>query len=271
MPQLPRILTAVPQTLHARLEIVGAIRALLTVPDVVCDGDVSEVSELVRFAARQIAAEWLSILKASVDDPKHPGWPAGTPDGKGGKFRPKGDTGAGIDQSRDTLNSDGIDRPSLTTPPEIPDEEPSAAKAVNTILKAAAYWLAAAAVAGEPAGDFILALEAVEWLQQFRPWIDAYLDPPKTLEELQSDLSHLDGYDIHHIVEQTPARKDGFPDSLIDSPYNLVRIPTLTHWLISAWFSTKNDDYGKLSPRDYLREKTLGRAGPYWQGCADLV
>jgi hypothetical protein len=29
------------------------------------------------------------ILKASSDDPKHPGWPAGTPGGKGGQFRPK--------------------------------------------------------------------------------------------------------------------------------------------------------------------------------------
>ena len=27
--------------------------------------------------------------KAAADDPKHPGWPAGTPDGRGGQFRPK--------------------------------------------------------------------------------------------------------------------------------------------------------------------------------------
>ncbi len=31
------------------------------------------------------------IRKASPDDPKHPGWPAGTPGGLGGKFRPKTD------------------------------------------------------------------------------------------------------------------------------------------------------------------------------------
>jgi hypothetical protein len=30
-----------------------------------------------------------SILKAAADDPKHPGWPAGTPGDKGGQFRPK--------------------------------------------------------------------------------------------------------------------------------------------------------------------------------------
>jgi len=29
------------------------------------------------------------VAKASPDDPKHPGWPAGTPDRKGGQFRPK--------------------------------------------------------------------------------------------------------------------------------------------------------------------------------------
>ena len=31
----------------------------------------------------------MPVLKAAADDPKHPGWPAGTPDGKGGQFRPK--------------------------------------------------------------------------------------------------------------------------------------------------------------------------------------
>ena len=36
-----------------------------------------------------------AVLKASPDDPEHPGWPAGTADGRGGQFRPKdGDEGA---------------------------------------------------------------------------------------------------------------------------------------------------------------------------------
>ena len=38
------------------------------------------------------------------------------------------------------------------------------------------------------------------------------MDDPKTLEELQRDAnSPKKGYHIHHIVEQTPARQDGFP------------------------------------------------------------
>jgi hypothetical protein len=66
-------------------------------------------------------------------------------------------------------------------------------------------------------------------------------------------LSPLDGYNIHHIVEQTPAGDDGFSDDLIDGPENLVRIPTLRHWQITTWFQTGNDEFDGLSPREYLR------------------
>jgi hypothetical protein len=31
----------------------------------------------------------LELEKARPDDPRHPGWPAGTPDSQGGRFRPK--------------------------------------------------------------------------------------------------------------------------------------------------------------------------------------
>jgi hypothetical protein len=36
----------------------------------------------------------LALLKASSDDPEHPGWPTGTPGGRGGKFRPKDGEGS---------------------------------------------------------------------------------------------------------------------------------------------------------------------------------
>ena len=41
------------------------------------------------------------VLKAAADDPKHPGWPAGASDGKGGKFRPKDGAGEETDSSPD--------------------------------------------------------------------------------------------------------------------------------------------------------------------------
>jgi len=93
---------------------------------------------------------------------------------------------------------------------------------------------------------------------QHRAWIYSYLDPPKTLEDLQqaAALGPRPGYNIHHIVEQTPAGQDGFSWSAIDAGDNLVLIPTLKHWQINGWYSTPNDDFGGLSPRDYLRGKS---------------
>jgi len=62
-------------------------------------------------------------------------------------------------------------------------------------------------------------------------------------------------YQLHHIVEQTPAEQDGFPRSQIDGHENLVYMPTLKHYEISAWYQTRDDRLGGLSPRDYLRGK----------------
>jgi hypothetical protein len=42
---------------------------------------------------------------------------------------------------------------------------------------------------------------------------------------------------------------------LINRGDNLVRIPTLKHWQINAWYQRKNPDFGYVSPRDYLRRK----------------
>jgi hypothetical protein len=48
------------------------------------------------------SADWNPVLheirKASPDDPKHQGWPAGTPGGLGGKFRPKDASAAALTQ-----------------------------------------------------------------------------------------------------------------------------------------------------------------------------
>ena len=31
-----------------------------------------------------------------------------------------------------------------------------------------------------------------------------------------------------------------------------MRIPTMKHWEINAWYQTRNPDYGDVSPREYL-------------------
>jgi hypothetical protein len=100
---------------------------------------------------------------------------------------------------------------------------------------------------------FVNIAKTSAWLQTYSPIVESYNDPPKSLEELQQAVSTpAPGYDIHHVVEQAQAERDGFTRDVIDSPDNLVRIPTMKHQEINAWYQTKNDEFGGLSPREYL-------------------
>jgi len=133
-PPLPRIESAVPRTLHAQLEIAKAVRTL-TAPN----GDdplrqrraeIAAIRQDLEALARQIprAFKEASALvkaelcgaprkynsdqppvpgrcrttKAAVDDPKHPGWPAGAPDRQGGRFRPKDGQADAVNENAET-------------------------------------------------------------------------------------------------------------------------------------------------------------------------
>jgi hypothetical protein len=159
-------------------------------------------------------------------------------------------------------------KPPVDAPPKIPQEQPSDQSKINDFLKAAARWLGGAGLRrvleiglevtiGGPVGDFLAAMETAYWLSGYLPYIQAYLDAPKTWEELQQNAGT--GYDKHHVVEQWSA-KDGIPPSMIYSPENEVPIPTLKHWEINAWLDQRNDEFrdatGKaISPRQYLKDK----------------
>src|SRR5260370_4019228 len=64
-----------------------------------------------------------------------------------------------------------------------------------------------------------------------------------------------------HIVETkyNSGREDGnsrcFADRL-EARENRVLIPTWKHVEISSWYSTRNDAYGGLTPRAYLRGRS---------------
>jgi hypothetical protein len=105
---------------------------------------------------------------------------------------------------------------------------------------------------GVAASEFIA---KTSWLYQAIPSINSYLDAPRTLSELQSDLTAKVGYDIHHIVERASALDDGYPRRVVNSSDNLARIPRMKHWEINARYQTQNSNLGGLSPRDYLRGK----------------
>ncbi len=126
----PGISTVPPPTLEKQLEVLAAARALATQDDEFWRQRRAEIAAIRRDAGKLVVlhlelqrqygefvefvqeerrrrdprrrshiirddSDQPTALKASPDDPEHPGWPAGTPDGRGGKFRPKdGDEGA---------------------------------------------------------------------------------------------------------------------------------------------------------------------------------
>jgi hypothetical protein len=143
-------------------------------------------------------------------------------------------------------------------PPKIPQEEPATREGRMGFVRGAAQWVARNAGRYAPAVDvFFGALDQVEKIKALTDAIKSANDPAKTLEELQEPIGtdSQGGYHDHHIVGQHAQNREQFGDSRIDSRENKVRIPVLKHIDISAWYSRGNDEYGGLSPRDYLRDK----------------
>ena len=159
-----------------------------------------------------------------------------------------------------TDGSGSSESPPLGDPPDVLDKEPATNHELFEFAKSAAWW-AAKALAKEAAnplvGTLLNAIDVAYWGYRAAPYVRAYLDPPKTLDELKRAVSNpTRGYEIHHIVERKAAKDDKYPNHMINGPDNLVRIPTLKHWQITGWYMTRNDKYGGLSPREYLRGKS---------------
>jgi hypothetical protein len=150
---------------------------------------------------------------------KHPRHPSGEPDG--GEFA----TSGGGDPSiipvagpKPPWHNNPPER--IGDPPEVPKVEPKTDAEKFLAIRKVAYWIGWAVRFGlrnaPQTKALIAAAEGAGWMW---PYISAGLQGPKTLEQLQADArSPEKGYEIHHIVEQTPGRKDGFSEAQIESP-----------------------------------------------------
>ena len=227
----PRILQAVPNLPHVRLEIAKAILKLggseqRTEPN---DEDCGALPDR-ELVTKAVHDAWQILCKAGFN-PDEPRVPAGNPDG--GQWTSDGSSAGGGLAAPESAGSYPAaiwhnQGPPLGDPPEIPPRPPATRQALNAFLKAAAYWLVRAGKVA--AAKFLARLQTVFWLVSALQYIYTYTHPPKTLAELQNDvLNPQPGYDIHHIVEKKSAADVGYPDSVIDGPDNLVRIPTLRH------------------------------------------
>lgn len=148
----------------------------------------------------------------------------------------------------------------LATAPKIPEQRPSTPQERFRTVRAVAFW--ASKVALQSGGNpRVIALrllaEGTHWLvQEYWPYVSEYLEPPKSLEQLRADVRvRRPGTEVHHIVEQTHAIREGYDRALVDHHDNLVRISTFRHWEVSAWYQTRHERFDNMTPRDYLRGK----------------
>jgi hypothetical protein len=115
--------------------------------------------------------------------------------------------------------------------------------------------------------------------QQLIDQLRASLDPPKTLDELQTPpTQNVLGYEVHHIVEQnkdniakSPCKVDfeKFGRAVIDDPSNLVWVPRLKHELITAYYNSTDAD----DPQGRLRRQVVNAmdfASQYQAGLAAM-
>lgn len=207
-----------------------AIRALLTQVSL----DLKSLRLLIR-------------LKGFPDQPRVP---SGNPDGGQWTSREEGERSEEWDRWDDdaVLTSISDKRPPRDhngPPGLLPPSKPTGVGALSRVLRAVA--------AVHPASR-LLALAAGMWAERYIPDMLAAQDPPKTLTELQDAVgSRRPGYEVHHIVEQGPARQDSLGEDLLGSREHLISFPTLKHREITGWYSKGSPAYGGASPREYLR------------------
>jgi hypothetical protein len=132
-------------------------------------------------------------------------------------------------------------------PPKIPDNRPPTSALRTEALKLAARELGRAIEDGRADTFLKELLERADWLRERAAQIMSYIDGPKPLEELTRLANEpAPGYQIHHIVEQTSAAQDGYTLAQIESPSNLVRVPTLKHYELNAMYSEQSPEFNDM-------------------------
>jgi hypothetical protein len=231
------------------------------------------------------AVEAEDLLKASPDDPLHPGYPKGEPNGRGGQYRPKGALAGevaehAVEKRLQRLIARRAFRTTLRrviTP--------------RAVLRAGAELLSNADPIG-PAevGDALAVEQAAEIAAQIKEVgqeaeaaLDFVKQGPRELEDLyaskkpdafdsfdafkktdDADAADLekqfgeagDGYDYHHIVEQA-ANGRRLTLRELNSTTNIIKIPRLLHEEINVEYATKRDINGVYQS---LRQSLQGKS-----------
>jgi hypothetical protein len=252
-------LATVASALNANDQALARIAAVhLRIPDLPDQAarDAMEAADVLIKYARQAELAY-EIRKASPDDPKHPGWPAGTEGGRGGRFRPK-------DGSEAVIAQDIIDR----------IRRIKVRRALRTealaVLRLAAELMVDAIPGIGFAADVATLIDmanTIAELKQLKSDADAAIEfvkhGPYSLEQLQvsrvheefssysdfvKDVLHIahlakrfgpapSSNQYHHIVTQGGANPTKIPAEQLQSTDNIIPLPTLLHEAVNGEYS----------------------------------
>jgi len=281
MPGLATVASALNANDQGLARIAAVHLRIPDLPDQAARDDIEAEDVLIK-SVRQRAITH-EIRKASPDDPKHPGWPAGTEGGRGGQFRPK-------DGSEAVIAQDVIDR----------IRRIKARRALRTealaVLRLAAELLVDA-VPGiglvADAATLIDMANTIAELKKLKIDADAAIEfvkhGPYSLEELQvssnyeefssygdfiKDAAYIaflvkrfggagSGNQYHHIVAQGGANNK-IPPERLQNTDNVIPLPTLLHEAVNGEYSRFDEDKGmtkyqwlQTQPYDVQREEGL--------------
>ena len=211
------------------------------------------------------------IHKASPDDPKHPGWPAGTEGGRGGQFRPK--DASELTQKVKSL----IARRALRT-------------GLLATLRIGLEGLGNLIPGVDVAADVAMVADIALTVAEFRKLaidaaaaLDFVKNGPHTLEDLQvssDDYEQFSSYDefykaelsvellakrfgpagdgqqYHHIVTQGSANADNISAEQLQNTDNIIRLPTLLHEAVNAEYSKLLQDGTGMTMYQWLQTQS---------------
>jgi hypothetical protein len=218
---------------------------------------------------RRLALLEASLEKAAVDDPVHPGYPAGAADGKGGQFRPKDGSTAAKETTTQKLKR-------LKALREFRAAIGAAMVLVTTAPLEAAPGIDVAATIRAAVELGRIAIELGNDEREINRAIEFVQKGPYTLDELRVDeddvsFSSFDafrkvtpaelivrrypmtefGSEYHHIVEKGGDNAVNFSQEQLQSTRNIIPLPGPLHDLVSAEYSKEYDDSGK-TVREWL-------------------
>jgi hypothetical protein len=233
----------------------------LGVPDV--------IATIENRVLRRLALVECFLGKASPDDPKNPGWPAGTPGSLGGKFMPKDKSSEGLANTAQKLKRLKALREfraalqvALVAVTTVPLEGVPGVNVAVSIR--AAVELGAIAV--ELGNNEIEINRAIEFVEKGPYALDqlqvggngdtfSSFDDFKKISFAEAILKAYraagPGKEWHHMVEQGGDNETNFSPEQLQSTKNIIPLPGPVHDLVTAEYA-KEYDHSGVSVREWL-------------------